>query len=313
MPPRRSLALGDHGRRGRRALVSSIICGNCRTLLGGDGRLVVEIPETVAGNWPNFRALARPCCETLQIQVCATTATPRARPTSPNTTMLPDDPQARSLDAAERASRRRSPAAGDNSFSRCRDVGCAVIATGIDNEADLEVVPRPGLHAGPGRSPRSAPTASAHPAPTGLAALARDSNETPNQSPPMSATPKIGEPIPGYVVKERIGVGGYGEVWSVQGTGGLDQGDQVRLRLLRRRAGRARAEGPEPHQGSPPSVPALAGTDRGRRRPVGDRHRAGRHEPEGSLRAVQHATAPGHSARRAAGLHCATPPTRSTT
>jgi serine/threonine protein kinase len=40
----------------------------------------------------------------------------------------------------------------------------------------------------------------------------------------MSSTlpaPKIREPIPGYVVKERIGVGGYGEVWSAQAPGDL--------------------------------------------------------------------------------------------
>jgi serine/threonine protein kinase len=37
----------------------------------------------------------------------------------------------------------------------------------------------------------------------------------------MLPAPKISEPIPGYVVKERIGVGGYGEVWSAQAPGGL--------------------------------------------------------------------------------------------
>jgi eukaryotic-like serine/threonine-protein kinase len=40
----------------------------------------------------------------------------------------------------------------------------------------------------------------------------------------MSSTlpaPKIREPIPGYIVKERIGVGGYGEVWSAQAPGDL--------------------------------------------------------------------------------------------
>lgn len=37
----------------------------------------------------------------------------------------------------------------------------------------------------------------------------------------MLPAPKISEPIPGYVVKERIGVGGYGEVWSAQAPGDL--------------------------------------------------------------------------------------------
>ena len=37
----------------------------------------------------------------------------------------------------------------------------------------------------------------------------------------MSQSLKTTEPIPGYVVKDRIGVGGYGEVWSVQAPGGL--------------------------------------------------------------------------------------------
>lgn len=37
----------------------------------------------------------------------------------------------------------------------------------------------------------------------------------------MLHPPKSSEPIPGYVVEERIGVGGYGEVWSAQAPGGL--------------------------------------------------------------------------------------------
>jgi hypothetical protein len=37
----------------------------------------------------------------------------------------------------------------------------------------------------------------------------------------MPPTLKSSEPIPGYVVQERIGVGGYGEVWSAQAPGGL--------------------------------------------------------------------------------------------
>ncbi|MEX0679304.1 MAG: tubulin-like doman-containing protein [Pirellulales bacterium] len=32
---------------------------------------------------------------------------------------------------------------------------------------------------------------------------------------------KTNEPVPGYIVKERIGVGGYGEVWSASAPGGL--------------------------------------------------------------------------------------------
>jgi len=37
----------------------------------------------------------------------------------------------------------------------------------------------------------------------------------------MQTPTKSTEPIPGYVVKERIGVGGYGEVWSAQAPGDL--------------------------------------------------------------------------------------------
>ncbi|MGE3807760.1 MAG: serine/threonine-protein kinase, partial [Gemmataceae bacterium] len=37
----------------------------------------------------------------------------------------------------------------------------------------------------------------------------------------MSIAPRTLEPIPGYVLKERIGVGGYGEVWSAQAPGDL--------------------------------------------------------------------------------------------
>jgi serine/threonine protein kinase len=37
----------------------------------------------------------------------------------------------------------------------------------------------------------------------------------------MSRLASTAEPIPGYTVKERIGVGGYGEVWSAEAPGGL--------------------------------------------------------------------------------------------
>ncbi len=37
----------------------------------------------------------------------------------------------------------------------------------------------------------------------------------------MSHVPRNSEPIPGYVVEDRIGVGGYGEVWSARAPGGL--------------------------------------------------------------------------------------------
>jgi len=39
----------------------------------------------------------------------------------------------------------------------------------------------------------------------------------------MSHAPKISEPIPGYVLKVRIGVGGYGEVWRAQAPGDLSK------------------------------------------------------------------------------------------
>ena len=37
----------------------------------------------------------------------------------------------------------------------------------------------------------------------------------------MLPASKVSEPIPGYVVKERVGVGGYGEVWSAEAPGEL--------------------------------------------------------------------------------------------
>ncbi|MEX2112321.1 MAG: tubulin-like doman-containing protein, partial [Pirellulales bacterium] len=37
----------------------------------------------------------------------------------------------------------------------------------------------------------------------------------------MSHPPNVREPIPGYILQERIGVGGYGEVWSAQAPGDL--------------------------------------------------------------------------------------------
>jgi hypothetical protein len=39
----------------------------------------------------------------------------------------------------------------------------------------------------------------------------------------MSQITRVAEPIPGYVLKERIGVGGYGEVWSAEAPGGLSK------------------------------------------------------------------------------------------
>ena len=39
-------------------------------------------------------------------------------------------------------------------------------------------------------------------------------------SPPA---PRTAEPIAGYIVKQRIGAGGYGEVWSAEAPGGLEK------------------------------------------------------------------------------------------
>jgi len=36
-----------------------------------------------------------------------------------------------------------------------------------------------------------------------------------------SAPSRTGEPIPGYTLRERIGAGGYGEVWAAEAPGGL--------------------------------------------------------------------------------------------
>ncbi len=55
--------------------------------------------------------------------------------------------------------------------------------------------------------------------------------------PAVAAAPSIAfclargvEPIRGYVLQERIGVGGYGEVWTRDRPRWPDQGRQVRLR-----------------------------------------------------------------------------------
>ena len=54
--------------------------------------------------------------------------------------------------------------------------------------------------------------------------------------------------------------------------------------MLRRRQGFAGTGRPQPHEGGPPSLPAVAGTHRARRRPPGDRHRTGVVQSEAGIR-----------------------------
>ncbi|HEY6565794.1 MAG TPA: hypothetical protein VIY86_14995, partial [Pirellulaceae bacterium] len=43
----------------------------------------------------------------------------------------------------------------------------------------------------------------------------------------LSSIPSHREPIAGYVLKERIGAGGYGEVWKADAPGGLQKAVKI--------------------------------------------------------------------------------------
>ncbi len=100
------------------------------------------------------------------------------------------------------------------------NAGTKVIGAGVDSEAELElchVLKCDFVQGNLFSVPRAAADMnrdkhSEHQA-AGAAGLEPDMSQLP--------TPNTREPIPGYVLKERIGVGGYGEVWSAQAPGDL--------------------------------------------------------------------------------------------
>ena len=72
------------------------------------------------------------------------------------------------------------------------------------------------------------------------------------------------EPLPGYRLIERIGVGGFGEVWKVEAPGGLLKAIKFVRGDLDEDDGDASApagiQGPAAHQGVAPSLHPVAGT-----------------------------------------------------
>ncbi|HRX81479.1 MAG TPA: hypothetical protein P5307_20560, partial [Pirellulaceae bacterium] len=59
----------------------------------------------------------------------------------------------------------------------------------------------------------------------------------------LATAPKafnLREPIPGYILRERIGAGGYGEVWRADAPGGLSKAVKIVYGPLK--AGRAERE-----------------------------------------------------------------------
>ena len=65
------------------------------------------------------------------------------------------------------------------------------------------------------------------------------------------------EPIPGYITKELLGTGGYGEVWKGHAPGGTVQGDQIVYADANSKRASGELRFPQSNQGSPPSLSAL--------------------------------------------------------
>ena len=83
------------------------------------------------------------------------------------------------------------------------------------------------------------------------------------------------EPIPGYLIRERLGAADMARSGKPRRRAGLPRPSRSSTAAATTSA-RPRELGlAEPHQGGPPSVPAVAGADRTRRRPPDHRHRAG--------------------------------------
>ncbi len=187
-----------------------------RNFVGNSRQIVVEIPDSAVRSTADFRALLA-CLRDVQIQVAYDGyASGKAR-INEHKDVTPDylklaPSMFKSIHTG--ADRQRQV---QLIVRASHDNNCEVIATGIDTEADLEVCRNLGCTLVQGDllgSPQS--VAALIQASQCRPACAKRSDRSTMQHPP-----KTREPIPGYVVKERIGVGGYGEVWSAQAPGGL--------------------------------------------------------------------------------------------
>ncbi len=103
-----------------------------------------------------------------------------------------------------------------------RDLGCAVIAVGVDNESDAQCLRELGCayaqgdYFGVRNRLRRTSTGNRR-------CRCRDVRQSASQrsdTVPLQAITSS-EPIPGYRIRERIGAGGYGEVWTADAPGGL--------------------------------------------------------------------------------------------
>ena len=124
---------------------------------------------------------------------------------------------------------------------------------------------------------------------------------------------KTAELIAGYSLQERIGSGGYGEVWRAEAPGGLLKAIKFIYGRFDEERASYRTQGPASHQGSAASVSALARADRSHRRPTGHRHGIGRGFAERPFRSLQSRRACRAFRARNCCSICTTPPTRSIT
>ena len=115
-------------------------------------------------------------------------------------------------------------------------------------------------------------------------------------------------PLAGYRLIERLGRGGFGEVWKVEAPGGFLKAAKFVFGDLEAMDEESRPAEQElkalrPRQRHPPPLHPVARTIRHHRRPAHHRHGAGRPQSLGPLPRVPRPGAAGHPARRAAPLH----------
>ncbi|MEZ6115168.1 MAG: hypothetical protein R3C28_01125 [Pirellulaceae bacterium] len=79
----------------------------------------------------------------------------------------------------------------------------------------------------------------------------------------------------GYTLNERIGAGGYGEVWRAEAPGGLAKAVKIIYGCFDDNRAQRELNAAESHQRNPPSVSVVAGTNRRCGPTLGDSYRIG--------------------------------------